>query len=164
MSEHDKLSLFVNAPPVAVFSVLADVKNRTVILSGVRKVRLSGPLPIDACSSFREWRRDSVRLSGIVFRLATFNPPREIALNQRGLVIEVNMPLRLEPDHDGTHLTGQVTVSSRLIPSPLLRLIERPVSRYWSRLFETDLMEIKKYVEQRANPVWRAGLRSKHDA
>ena len=164
MPERDKLSLFVNAPPIAVFSVLADVKNRSAILSGVRKVRLSGPLPVDAGSGFREWRKDSVRLSGIVFQVASFNPPQEITFKQRGLLVEVDVALRLHSEHDGTHLTGHVAVSSRIIPNFVLRLIERPFSQYWFRLFEEDLMEIKKYVEQRANPAWRAGLRSKHDA
>ncbi|MDA4847788.1 SRPBCC family protein [Hoeflea poritis] len=143
----------MNAAPVAVFSVLADMENRAAVLKSVKRVVRVGPLPIETGTRIREKRTAGSLFKG-PFRIVDYRPPNRISFAYRWLGIPLRVDVALRDERGGT----LVTVSS---PSgtvgpfgPLVQMIATRLIAQWER----DLSDVRRHVEPRANPAWRAGL------
>ncbi|WP_419913344.1 SRPBCC family protein [Hoeflea sp.] len=153
------LKVFVNAAPVAVFSVLSDMENRASFLSSVRRVIKVQPLPVEAGTSVREKRAIGTVFSRS-FRIVEYRPPDYIAFSQRWLGLPIRLEITLRDERGGTLVTAHVAS----YPMAALRPIVRLIAAHWLRQWENDLSDIKRHVEPRANPAWREKLQDRQSS
>ena len=151
--------IFVNAAPVAVFSVLADMENRAAVLSAVRRVVRVHPLPVERGTRIREKRTIGTLFRG-PFRIVEYRPPDGISFARRWLGIPLRVDVALRDERGGT----LVTVGSPSGASAPLGWLVRMIAARWIAQWERDLSDIRRHVEPRANPAWRAGLGEKDTA
>lgn len=142
---------FIAAAPVAVFSVLSDLESRNLVLSSVSRVAVISVPPVHEGSVFMEKRRGMARRR---LTVGTFRPPYVIAFNRCLFGLPLHLEMTLSQDRGGTVVTA--TASTKAVAP--LSIIARFAANRWLRECERDLADVKRYVEQRANPGWRPGL------
>ena len=71
---------------------------------------------------------------------------------------QLRADIKLCQDNDGTRLKTTVTSPN----SGYAGWIAHWFARHWAGELEQQLNDIKRYVEPRANPTWRAKLRPKN--
>lgn len=160
MAEHPT-SFFIEATPLAVFSILADLENRPRFIRGVRRVVLRTHPPVGAGTRFREWRISPLPGWGHGFMVGDFVPPDRLSLLRWRTGIRLEATYRLQPDHGGTRVDLAVTGRCALWPRFPISTLARIFAHRWKRRLQSDLLDIKRYASRRANPEWRDSLSSK---
>ncbi|MCY6380639.1 SRPBCC family protein [Hoeflea prorocentri] len=143
---------FIAAAPVAVFSALSDIEGRSLILSSVSRVDVISTLPVQTGTIFKEKRRGA--MTARQWTVTTLRPPHLISFRRRQLGMSLSLEYKLTEGRGGTVITATVTTWT-FAPFKAFALL---ATGAWSRQCERDLADIKRYVEQRANPAWRPGL------
>lgn len=151
-------SLFVDAAPVAVFSILADLENRPRVLKNVRKTVLRTSPPVKSGTRYREWRDAPIRRWGRDYRVGEFQPPDRFSLLQWQAGARLESTFRLAAKHGGTQIVLDVSGRYPLWPWFPLATVARTLARLWERRLLSDLADIKRHASMRANPRWREGL------
>ncbi len=147
-------SLYFDAPPLAVFSVLADLENRPRIIDRVKRTELKSPPPVGTGTRYREWRRSLAGSSGSVYEISAFTPPKRLTLVRRRFGTRLEAIFSLEEENAGTRLRLAVNGALPLWPGLPTGLL----ARRWKSRLDRDLADIKRHVGQRADPVWQQGL------
>lgn len=152
MKADQTTSLYVDAPPLAVFSVLSDLENRPKIIRNVKRTQLETLPPVGAGTRFRE-QRTSLRGYSGVLEIGEFMPPYRLTIQRHGFGIPLTASYTLVEENAGTRLQITVEANGFLSGFPAKLLARR-----WKRQLDDDLVDIKRHVGQRADPSWRQGL------
>lgn len=153
-----QFTMFINASPVAVYSVLADLEHRPQILRSVKRTKTLTPLPVGKGTLFVEQNVSIFQTFQQQFQIGAFSPPDRIELTRKKMGCQLRADIKLCQDNEGTRLTTTVTSPN----SGYARWIARWFARHWAGELEQQLNDIKRYVEPRANPTWQAKLRPKN--
>ncbi len=153
MKADQTTSLYVDAPLLAVFSVLSDLENRPQIIRNVRRTELKTFPPVGAGTRFLEQRTSFGGYSGVPLEICEFTPPYRLSIQRRSFGIPLTASYTLVEENAGTRLQIAVEVNGFWsgVPASLL-------ARRWSRQLDEDLIDVKRHVGQRADPSWRQGL------
>ena len=152
-----QFTIFINASPVAVYSVLADIEHRPEILRSVKQTKILTPPPVGKGTLFVERNLSIFRAFQQQFHIAAFSPPDRIEFTCKKMGCHLRAEIKLRQDTDGTRLTATVASPD----SGYAGWITRWFTRHWAGELEQQLNAIKRYVEPRANPAWQGGLRPK---
>lgn len=153
MKADQTTSLYVDAPPLAVFSVLSDLENRPKIIRTVKRTQLETLPPVGAGTRFREQRTSLRGYAWMLLEVGEFMPPYRLTIQRHGFGISLSASYTLVEENAGTRLKITVEVNGfwSRFPANLM-------ARRWKRQLDDDLVDIKRYVGQRADPSWRRGL------
>jgi hypothetical protein len=154
MPSRNQIDCFIGAPPLAVFSILSDIENRTRTIKSVEKIRLLTDPPIGSKSRFRELRNVLVPWRGRTLCILHFAPPDRISFNWRQLMFRTTVDIELKKQTDGTLLHIEVTVSTSILPGAVSRVLEAATLHQW----QLDFADIKRHAEARSDPSWRGSL------
>lgn len=146
-------SLYVDAPPLAVFSVLSDLENRPQIIRTVKRTRLKTLPPVGAGTRFREQRTWFSGYSGGLLEISEFMPPNRLSIMRHGFGIPLTAHCTLVEENAGTRLQITIEVNGFWSGFPAKLLARR-----WKRQLDDDLVDIKRHIGQRSDPSWRQGL------
>ena len=146
-------AVFINADPVAVFAVLADLQSRDRILSRVNKVVSVSPLPVQSGTVAVETRTSPLARNRHL-RIETFAPPHTLTLSRRLLGIRLQLTLHIQSKAGGTSVSLEATGNAWFLPSSATQSI----ANGWIREMERDLEDIRRHAEPRANPNWSPSL------
>ncbi len=153
MKADQTTSLYVDAPPLAVFSVLSDLENRPKIIRTVKRTELKTLPPVGAGTRFREQRTSLRGYAWMLLEIGEFMPPYRLTIQRHGLGIPLTASYTLVEENAGTRLKITVEVNGLWSRFPANLMVRR-----WKRQLDDDLVDIKRYVGQRADPSWRQGL------
>ena len=146
-------AVFVNADPMAVFAVLADLKGRAKIIGTVTSTVLETPSPVRQGTLFRETRKGLFARKRLI-RIETFAPPLKLGFSSLRLGLHAHITLQLADKAGGTNILIEATGHAALLPDLLAGFL----ANKWASEMERDLEDIRRFVEPRANPNWRPGL------
>ena len=102
-------SLYVDAPPLAVFSVLSDLENRPQIIRSIKRTWLKTPPPVGAGTRFREQRTSFSGYS--LLEIGEFTPPNRLSIQRRSFGIPLTAGYTLIEENAGTRLRITVEVN-----------------------------------------------------
>ena len=153
MKANQTTSLYVDAPPLAVFSVLSDLENRPQIIRNVKRTQLKSLPPVGAGTRFREQRTSLSGYTGVLLEIGEFVPPYRLSIQRYSFGIPLTASYTLVEENNGTRLQITIEVTGFWSGFPAKRLARR-----WKRQLDEDLVDIKRHVGQRADPSWRKGL------
>ncbi len=146
-------SLYVDAPPLAVFSVLSDLENRPRIIGSVKRTQLKTHPPVGAGTRFRDQRTSFTDYCGVLLEIGEFVPPYRLSIQRYSFGIPLTASYTLIEEKAGTRLQITIEVNGFWSGFPAKLLARR-----WKRQLDEDLVDIKRHVGQRADPSWRQGL------
>lgn len=146
-------AVFVNADPMAVFAVLADLKTRAKVIGSVAGTVLETPSPVRQGTLFRETRKGLFSRSRLI-RIETFVPPLTLGFSRRRFGLRAHITLQLADKAGGTNILIQSSGNAALLPDLLAGFL----ADRWAGEMERDLQDIRRFVEARANPHWRPGI------
>jgi|GEM_PF-2910928 len=158
MTAGQSTSIFVKAPPLAVFSVLSDVENRAPIIGAVSRIVLRSPPPVAAGTVFREWRSAPLSLWGVRLEIRDFMPPTRLTMLRRCAGLSLGAVFTVVPEGDGSRLALTVDGAFRPWPFPPMTWLARALADRWKRQLTGDLAAIGRHAAQRADPAWRPGI------
>lgn len=154
-------SVFVEATPVAVFSIMADVENRSHVISRIRRVALQTRPPVSHGTRFREWRKSIIPGWGRSYIINDYQPPDRMSLVLWQAGIRLEATLRLKNEHGGTQINVDVSGRCPLWRRFPISMLADQFSRQWMFRLESDLADIKRQASMRGNPNWRDKLKPK---
>ncbi|MGY0501636.1 DUF1731 domain-containing protein [Nocardia sp. FBN12] len=111
MAGTTKYTQFIGLAPELVWEVLADLEQWPVWNPGVRSVRMHGPVAVGATGDYLPDGKVSARIHGRFaepFTVTTFEPNRELGIEQPEPAGTMHLTWRLTPCDGGTEITQEL--------------------------------------------------------
>lgn len=137
----------IAAPRTAVFAAFADIENAPAHMSGIESVEFVSDTHTGLGTRWRETRRMYGRAATEEMEITAFDAPSGYTVEAEGPGVRYRTEFRFEDDGAGTLVTMTFGGEPTTTISRILALLTKPLTGSVRKAVETDLADMKRYLE-----------------
>lgn len=142
-----RVSSEVKAPVDQVFRLFTDIEHAAERVSGIKKIEIMSPGPINLGFRWSETREVLGRLDDAEMEITSFEPNHTYTVTHSKGGVRIDTVFTFEPVPGGTKVSVEFELSSQGLPPGLLLPLEWAIGGKVRHVLSDDLADLKESIE-----------------
>ena len=147
-----RVSSEVKAPVDQVFGLFTDIEHAAERVSGIKKIEIMSPGPINLGFRWCETREVLGRLDDAEMEITSFEPNHTYTVTHNKGGVRIDTIFTFEPVPAGTKVSVEFELSSQGLPPGLLLPLEWAIGGKVRHVLSDDLADLKDSIEHVVRP------------
>lgn len=142
-----RVSSEVKAPVNQVFKLFTDIEHAAERVSGIKKIEIMSPGPINLGFRWSETREVLGRLDDAEMEITSFEPNHTYTVTHHKAGVRIDTVFTFEPVPVGTRVSVEFELSRQGMPPGLLLPLEWAIGGKVRHVLSDDLADLKASIE-----------------